>query len=88
MGIGAKGSHAPPSECDLRRCDDAESRRVRSDTARSREFTTQAYACRPSEVDRYFNTQSLDYQPANIEAILRERRTFQLQFEIEKLQGD
>ncbi|HLF89546.1 MAG TPA: ABC transporter ATP-binding protein [Anaerolineales bacterium] len=38
--------------------------------------------------DTYFRHQSLDYQPANIEEILRERRTFQLQFEIEKPPGD
>ena len=38
--------------------------------------------------DTYFRHQSLDYQPANIEEILKERRTFQLQFEIEKPTGD
>lgn len=38
--------------------------------------------------DTYFRHQSLDYQPANIEEILRERRTFQLQFEIEKPPAD
>ena len=38
--------------------------------------------------ETYFRHQSLDYQPANIEEILRERRMFQMQFDIEKHLGD
>lgn len=38
--------------------------------------------------ETYFRHQSLDYQPTNIQEILKERKAFQLQFEVGKKAGD